>query len=163
LRRRKAATMASTAPPRHRGCVTPLVGIISLAISIYLFQSEGISTGSVLLGSLAIVLGLVWLIGTPGPVPPAPTATQNLTRSPEARAQTPIQVQYYETGLRGGDWNIILNRIEENNEWAIIRQHQEGDFAVWADGHSYDTRPTRAEAEASLRNAIQRYREGKPI
>jgi hypothetical protein len=56
-------------------------------------------------------------------------------------------VKYYETGLRIGDWEAIMNRIERNREWAIVRRNAEDDWEVWVEGSQYATWDSPQEAE----------------
>ena len=56
-------------------------------------------------------------------------------------------VKYYTTGLRPMDWNGVMDRIEANDEWAIVHDTKENRWEVWIEGHLRDTVFTRSEAE----------------
>jgi hypothetical protein len=60
-------------------------------------------------------------------------------------------VHYYTTGLRVGDWNSVMNRIEANKEWAIVHDTQDEMWEVWCEDLKNCSCFTKAEAEEEIR------------
>lgn len=72
--------------------------------------------------------------------------------------------KYYEASSdpsRSDWWSVIVDTVEQRQEWAIIHMIKDQTYEVWANGQHYDTARTPHEAEAMMQQARQYFAQGR--